>query len=124
MVDGVLLHVGLVNIVRRHAERLRDRHEEMEKVHDFDLGVLLVELLVFGPPLPRDAVDQLGRLLLHGPGVIEDPRRLFLLGRRGQIHSNALIQRILHTKDLLKFVHGGRAWEAPRPLASPAPGKN
>jgi hypothetical protein len=78
----------------------------MEKIHDLDLGVLLVKFLILRPPLPWHAVDQLGRLLLHGAGIIKDPLGLFLVGRRRQIHSNALIQRILHTKDLLEFVHG------------------
>src|SRR6185295_14332678 len=69
-------------------------------------------------------VDQLGRLLLHGAGVVKDPLGLFLVGRRGQIYSNALIERILHTKDLFEFVHGNGAWEPLSRVASPAPGKN
>src|SRR6478752_4625888 len=83
VVHRVLLEIRLVNIVGRHAEGLGERHQEVEEVDDLDLGVLLVELLVLGPPLPRHAVDQLSRLLLHGAGIIEDPLRLFLVGRRG-----------------------------------------
>ena len=121
MIHRVLLQVSLVDIFRRHAERLRERHQEVKKVHDFDLGVLLVELLVFGPPLPRHAVDQLGRLLLHGASIVKNPFRLFLVSGRRQIYSNTLIERILHTKNLLEFVHAqecgspsGR-WQARRP---------
>ena len=88
VVDGVFLEVGLVNIVRRHPERLRERDEEVEEIHDLDLGVLLVEFLVLRPPFPRHAVDQLGRFLLHGAGVIEDPLRLFLVRRRREIDAD------------------------------------
>src|ERR1043165_8989639 len=77
----------------------------MEQVDPLHLGVLFVELLIFCPPLPRHRVDQLGRLLLQSTGVVEDPLGLFLVGRRRELDSDALVQRVLHAKNLFELVH-------------------
>ncbi len=49
VVDGVLLEVGLVDVLGGHPEHLGDGDQEVEEVDDLDAGVLLVELLVFAP---------------------------------------------------------------------------
>ena len=64
----------------RNAVILGQRYKEMKKVDDLHPGVLFVDFLVLGPPLPRKAVDQLGNFLGHGPGVVERPLG-FVLGR-------------------------------------------
>src|ERR1041384_2356782 len=66
----VLLHVGVEHVVGAHAEHLRDADEEVKQVHDFDARVLLVELLVFGPPFPRNAVGEFGDFLGHGAAIV------------------------------------------------------
>jgi len=63
----------------------------MKEVDDFDAGVLLVEFLVFGPPFPGDGVGELGELLLHGAGVIEDPLGLPGLVKAGEVDANAAV---------------------------------
>ena len=40
-------------------------------VHDFDPGILLVKLLILGPPLPWNAVGQFRDLLRHGTAIVE-----------------------------------------------------
>ena len=44
-----------------------------EQIDDFNSGILLVELLVLSPPLPRNAVGQFSDFLGHGSAVIQDP---------------------------------------------------
>jgi len=112
VVDGVFLHVGLVNILGAHAERLRERDEKVKQVHDFDLGVLLVELLILGPPFPRHGVDQLGCLLLQGSRVVENPLRFFLVGCWGQIDADAGVEGGLHAEDFFEFIHAIRGMAA------------
>ena len=107
MVHGVLLQVGLVHVVRGHAEDLGDRDQEVEEVDDLDAGVLLVELLVLGPPLPGHGVGELGHLLLHGAEVVEDPFDLFFLGHAGGFDADALVERLLHLEDLFELVGHG-----------------
>lgn len=107
VVHGVLLQVGLVDVVRGHAEDLGDGDQEMEEVDDLDAGVLLVELLVFGPPLPGHGVGELGHLLLHRAEVVEDPFDLFLLGHAGGFDADALVERLLHLEDFFELVGHG-----------------
>ena len=107
MVDGVLLQVSLIDVVGGHAEHLGDRDEEVEEVDDLDAGVLFVELLVLGPPLPGHGVGQLGHLLLHGAEVVEDPFDLFLLGHAGGFDADALVERLLHLEDFFELVGHG-----------------
>src|ERR1044071_10145225 len=54
----VLFHVSLEDVVGAHAEHLREADETMKEIEHFDAGVLRVELLVFGPPFPGNAVGQ------------------------------------------------------------------
>ena len=74
----VLLHVGFEHIIRAHAQHLCQADEEMNRL-PLHAGVLLVELLVFGPPFPRHAVGEFGDLLRHGSGVVEYPLGFLLL---------------------------------------------
>jgi len=98
-VDGVLFDVGGKDVVGAHAEHLRHADEKMEEVHDLDAGVLLVKLLVFGPPLPGHAVGQLGHFLLHGPGVVEQPLGLIGLAHAIGLDADALVKGLLHPKE-------------------------
>lgn len=107
MVDGVLLKVGLVDILGGHTQDLGDGDEEVEEVDDFDPGVLFVEFLVFGPPLPGHRVGQLGHLLLHGTEVVEDPLDLFFLGHAGGFDADTLVERLLHLEDFFEFIGHG-----------------
>src|SRR5581483_664875 len=73
VVDLILLEVGLVDVLGAHSQRLGERYEEVEQVDHLDPRILLVVLLVFGPPLPRYGIDELGQFLLHRARVVEDP---------------------------------------------------
>ena len=83
-----------------------DSDEEVEKVNDFNASVLLVEFLVFGPPFPREAIDELGEFLGHGAGVVEGPLGFVLGGEVGEIHSNFFIEEVLHAEDFVEFIGG------------------
>ena len=114
-IDLVLLHVSVEDVIGAHAEDLGEGDQEVEQVDHLDAGVLLVELLVLGPPFPRHAVGQLGHFLRHRAGVIEHPFRLRLLVHRGGIHANAQIQGRLHAEEFVQFVGGrGRGGAAHR----------
>ncbi len=104
---GVLLEVGLVDVVRGHAADLGAGDQDVEEVDDLDAGVLLVELLILGPPLPGHGVGQFGHLLLHGPEVVEDPFDLFFLGHAGGFDADSLVQRLLHLEDFFELVGHG-----------------
>ena len=98
-VYGVFLHIGGEDVVGAHAEHLRHADEEVEEVHDFDAGVLLVEFLILGPPFPRNAVGQLGEFLLHGAGVVEEPLGFFLIAQAGGAHADAFVEGLLHPEE-------------------------
>src|SRR5437667_9348603 len=59
-IDFVLLGVRLVKIFGGDLEHLRNGDQKMQEVDHLDFGILLVKLLIFRPPLPRDAVGKLG----------------------------------------------------------------
>lgn len=59
----MLFGIGIVEVSGGHLQDLCYRNKEMKQIDDFDPGILLVELLVLGPPFPRDTVRQLGDLL-------------------------------------------------------------
>lgn len=85
----------------------------MEEVDDFDAGVLLVDLLVFGPPFPRETIDEFGQLLAHGAGVVEGPFCFVVLRERGEVHPDLFIEEILHAEDFVEFIGcGHREWVA------------
>ena len=107
VVHGILLQVGLIDVVCGHAEDLGDGDEKVEEVDDLDAGVLLVELLVLGPPLPGHGVGQLSHLLLHSAEVVEDPFDLFFLGHAGGFDADALVERLLHLEDFFELVGHG-----------------
>ena len=107
VVHGVLLEVSLIDVVRGHPEDLGDGDQEVEEVDDLDTCVLLVELLVLGPPLPGYGVGQLSHLLLHGTEVVEDPFDLFFLGHAGGFDADALVERLLHLEDFFELVGHG-----------------
>ena len=107
VVHGVLLQVGLIDVVRGHAEDLGDGDQEVEEVDDLHAGVLLVEFLILGPPLPGHGVGQFGHLLLHGPEVVEDPFDLFFLGHAGGFDADALVEGFLHAEDFFELVGHG-----------------
>ena len=66
----VLFDIAVIDVLRGHPEGLGEGNQEMKKIHHLHPGILLVDLLVFGPPFPGKAVDQLGDLLGHGTGVV------------------------------------------------------
>ncbi len=106
MIDFVFLHIALVDILGGHAESLGEGDEEVKEVDDFDAGVLFVEFLVFGPPFPGKAIDELGEFLGHGTGVVEGPLG-FVFGREvGEINPNLFIEEVLHAEDFVKFIGG------------------
>src|SRR5581483_6062919 len=108
-IDLVLLHVSIEDVIRAHAQHLGQADEEMKEIDDLHTGVLLVELLVFGPPFPRHAVGEFGHLLRHGAAIVEDPLRLFLFGHLVRVDADALVQGVLHAKEfaeLIRFFHG------------------
>ena len=79
----VFLHVALIDVLRGHAESLGQRDEEVKEIHHFDAGVLFIDLLIFGPPFPRETIDQLSEFLRHGAGVVESPLGFFVWGEIG-----------------------------------------
>ena len=106
MIDFVFLHIALVDILGGHAESLGEGDEEVEEVDNFDAGVLLVEFLVFGPPFPGEAIDELGEFLGHGAGVVEGPLGFVLGGEVGEIDPNLFIEEVLHAEDFVEFIGG------------------
>ncbi|MFM1941822.1 MAG: hypothetical protein RI897_804 [Verrucomicrobiota bacterium] len=111
----ILFDVGLEDIVGAHTEDLGQADEEVEEVDDFDPGVLFIELLVFGPPFPGDAIGEFGHFLGHGAAVIEDPFRFFFVRHAIGDDADAFVEGFLHTEEfaeLVGFVHGGRRFLA------------
>lgn len=106
MIDFVFLHIALVNVFGGHAEGLGEGDEEVKEVDDFDAGVLFIEFLVFGPPFPGEAIDELGEFLGHGAGVVEGPLGFVLGGEVGEIDSNLFIEEVLHAEDFVELVGG------------------
>ena len=108
MVDFVLGQVSLIHVFGAHAQNLRDGDEEVEEVHDFNTGVLLVEFLILCPPFPRHGVDKFGHFLLHGAGIVQNPLGFLLLGHASGLNANAFVKRLLHFENLFKAVvfHG------------------
>ena len=106
MIDFVFLHIALVDILGGHAESLSKGDEEVEEVDDFNAGILFVEFLVFGPPFPREAIDELGELLSHGAGVVKGPLGFVLGGELGEIDPNLFIEEVLHAEDFVEFIGG------------------
>lgn len=116
----VLLDIGVEHVVSAHAENLRKTDEKVKQIHDLDARVLLVELLILGPPFPRDAVGQFGDLLRHGAGVIENPLGLFLFAHAFHVDANTFVQGVLHAPEfaeLIRFFHRQRIKQT-RPDAS------
>jgi len=103
-IDFVLFDVGVEDIVGAHAQHLRHADKEMKQVHDFYAGVLLVELLVFGPPFPWHAVREFSHFLGHGAAIVEDPLGLFLLGHDVGVDADALVERVLHAKEFTELI--------------------
>ena len=106
MIDFVFLHIALVDILGGHPESLSKGDEEVEEVDDFNAGILLVEFLVFGPPFPREAIDELGELLGHGAGVVKGPLGFVLGGELGEIDPNLFVEEVLHAEDFVEFIGG------------------
>jgi len=106
VIDFVFLHIALVDIFGGHAESLGEGDEEVKEVDDFDTGILFVEFLVFGPPFPGEAIDELGELLGHGAGVVEGPLGFVLGGEVGEIDPNLFIEEVLHAEDFVEFIGG------------------
>ena len=109
VIDLVFLHVALIDVLGGHAEGLGEGYEEVEEVNDLHAGVLLIDLLVFGPPFPREAIDQFGQFLTHGAGIIEGPFG-FLIGREiCEVDSDFFVQKVLHAEDFLELVGLGHS---------------
>ena len=106
MIDFVFLHIALVDILGGHAEGLGEGDEKVKEVDDFDAGVLLVEFLIFSPPFPGEAIDELGEFLGHGAGVVEGPFGFVLGGEVGKIDPNLFIEEVLHAEDFVEFIGG------------------
>lgn len=104
VVDGVLFDVGLEDVVGGHAEGLGEGDEEVEEVDDFDFGVLVVEGLVFGPPFPGDAINELGDFLGHGAGVVEDPLGFLFFGEVAKVDADPLVELFLEAEDFFEFI--------------------
>ena len=106
MIDFVFLHIALVDILGGHAEGLGEGDEKVKEVDDFDAGVLLIEFLIFSPPFPGEAIDELGEFLGHGAGVVEGPLGFVLGGEVGEIDPNLFIEEVLHAEDFVEFIGG------------------
>jgi hypothetical protein len=100
----MLLGIGVVEVGGGHFEDLRDGNEEMEQIDDFDPGILLVELLVLGPPFPWDAVGQFSDFLGQRPAIVQYPLLPLLVGHLGRVDANPFVKLLLEAKDLFKFV--------------------
>lgn len=100
----VLLHIGLEDIVSAHAQNLRSADEKVKKVDYFDASVLIIELLVFGPPFPRNTVGKFGNFLGHGAAIIEDPFCFFLIGHGVGVDADALVEGFLHSKKFAELI--------------------
>ena len=103
-IHRVLFNVGGEDIVRAHAEHLRHADEEMEQVNDLDARVLLVKLLILGPPFPGHAVGEFGHLLLHGARVVQQPLGFFLLAHAVGLDADAFVEGLLHPKEFAQLV--------------------
>ena len=101
VVHFVFLHVALIDVLGGHAESLGQRDEEVKEIDHFDAGVLFVDLLIFGPPFPRETVDQLSEFLRHGAGVVESPLGFFVWGEVGKIDPDLFVEEVLHTEDFV-----------------------
>jgi len=101
VINFVFLHIALVDILGGHAESLGEGDEEVKEVDDFDSSVLLVEFLVFGPPFPRETIDQLGQFLRHGAGVVESPLGFFVWGEVSKIDPDLFVEEVLHAEDFV-----------------------
>ena len=103
-VDLVLFGVGGVEIFRCHFENLSDGNEKVEKVDDFDAGILFVELLVFGPPFPWDTIREFSNLLAHSATVTQQPLLALGISQVCRVHANALVEFPLETEDFVESV--------------------
>ena len=113
MVDLILFQVALVDIFGGHSEGLGEGDEKVEEVDDFDACVLLIDLLVFGPPFPRETIDEFGQLLAHGAGVVEGPFCFVVWRERGEVHPDLFIEEVLHAEDFVELIGcGHREWVA------------
>jgi large subunit ribosomal protein L17 len=103
-VDLVFFGVGFVEVGGGHLQDLGDGDEEVQQIDDFHACVLFVELLVFRPPLPGNAIGQLGDFLRHGAAIIEHPLLALFLGHGGGVHAEALVELLLQAKDMFQFI--------------------
>jgi len=104
MIDLVLFEVGLKDVVGGHADGLGEGDQKVKKIDDLDPDILLVEFLVFGPPFPRDAIDQLGHLLAHGAGVVENPLGFLFFGQILEFDADAFVEDGLETENFFEFI--------------------
>ncbi len=103
-IDLVLFGIGIVEIGRGHLEDLGDGDEEVKEIDDLDPGILFVELLVLGPPFPRDAIRQLGDFLGQCSAVVQDPLLALLVGHVGGVDADAFVKLLLEAKDFFEFI--------------------
>ena len=101
VVHLVFLHVALIDVLGGHAESLGQRDEKVKEIDHFDAGILFVDLLIFGPPFPRETVDQLSEFLRHGAGVVESPLGFFVWREVGKIDPDLFVEEVLHTEDFV-----------------------
>ena len=70
MIDLILFRISCVYILWGHTEDLRQRDQKVKQVDHFDLGILLVKLLILRPPLPWHRINEFRHFLLHRPRVV------------------------------------------------------
>ena len=105
----VLFDVTVIDVLCGHPEGLGEGNQEMKKIHHLHPSVLLVDLLVFGPPFPRKAVDQFGNFLRHRARVVEGPLGFFVWGEVSKIDPDLFVEEVLHAEDFVEFVGLGHA---------------
>lgn len=104
VIDLVLLQVGFEHVVRAHSKNLGGGDHEVEQVHDFDFGVLLVERLILFPMLPRAGISQFRGFLGDAAGELEQPVVFLRIRHLAQWTAAAHVQVPLQAEHLLKLV--------------------
>ena len=82
----------------------------MKEIDDLNADILFIKFLIFCPPFPRDAINELRHFLIHGAGVVEDPFRFLLFREIPEIDSDALVEDFLEPENFFEFIgycHGG-----------------
>ncbi len=87
----------------------------MKEIDDLNTDILFIKFLILCPPFPRDAINELRHLLIHGAGVVEDPFCFLLFGEIPEIDSDALVEDFLETENFFEFIRCGHGRGLARP---------